>query len=291
MDMVQLTLPSFLLEPIPEFADEFARLAEVGRNALAESRVVFTGLARNCEGPLGNNLHRVEEYGAACGEWRLHIETNDNVDGTVGVLEKFCGRWPLASFRNQTLNRQQFSAEFAGPRTVALAEYRAACQAWATAQRADIVVVMDFDAWCGCPLANFYAGVGQWYESPTMFGMAAVSLLQARVQDKLTWMHYDCWALRLNSYWDDYTSGVGGWKHHWLPAVGSPAVPVCSAFGGLAMYDPCEYAKGIYDGSDCEHVTFHRSIASGRMTMGLCPSLRMLMRWELDDAQHCVDSV
>jgi len=292
MDMGKLSLPAFLLQPIAEFADEFQRLADVGRNVLANSRVAFTGLARNCDAPLSGNLAKIEQYGAACGEWRLHVETNDNVDDTVKVLEEFCGWWPQASFVDQTLGRQHYGAEFAGPRTVALAEYRTACQMWAKAQRADIVVVLDFDAWGGCPLENFYAAVGQYSESAGVFGVAAVSIFQGRMQNVPLWMHYDCWALRLNSYWDDYTAGVGGWKYQWLPPVGSPIVPVCSAFGGMAIYDAYAYGRGIYDGSDCEHVTFHRSIAEHEhRTMGLCPSLRMLMRWELDDAQHRVDSV
>jgi hypothetical protein len=105
-------------------------------------------------------------------------------------------------------------------------------------------------------------------------------------------LHYDCWALRLNSYWDDYTAGVGGWKYGFLPPVGSPPVPVCSAFGGMTIYDPMLFEAGVYDGSDCEHVTFHRSIAArSKLKLYLCPSLRMLMHWNLNDATHSADSV
>ena len=292
MDMGTLTLPQWLIKPIDEFATEFSRLVQVGRKHLAESRVVFTGLARNCAAPLAGNLAKVEEYGECCGEWRCHVETNDNVDTTVAVLEQFAAKWPQASFRDRTLNRQQFGAEFAGPRTQALAEYRTSCQEWAVKQRADIVVVVDFDAWGGCPPENFFAAIGQFYETPDAYGMAAVSLFEADMQGKWQWMHYDCWALRLNSYWDDYTAGVGGWKYGFLPPVGSAPIPVRSAFGGMAIYDPVFFGTGVYDGSDCEHVTFHKSVAArSKLKLYLCPSLRMLMHWNLNDATHSADSV
>ena len=292
MDMGTLTLPEWLLKPVREFESEYRRLVEVGRKYLAESRVVFTGLARNCAPHLAGNLTRLEQYGADCGEWRCHVETNDNVDATPAVLEEFARKWPQASFRDRTLNRQQFGAEFAGPRTQALAEYRTACQEWATAQRPDIVVVLDFDAWGGCPPENFFAAVGNYYETPDAYGMSAVSLFQAELHGAWHWLHYDCWALRLNSYWDDYTAGVGGWKYGVLPPVGSPPGPVGSACGGMTIYDPMFFGAGVYDGSDCEHVTFHRSIADrSKLKLYLCPSLRMLMHWNLNDAKHSADSV
>jgi hypothetical protein len=131
--------------------------------------------------------------------------------------------------------------------------------------------------------------------------MASVSLMQhpaylatgGEIELMPQWLHYDAWALRLNSDWDDYTAGVGGWKQQWLPPVGSPPIPVASAFGGMAIYDTHAYLHGIYDGSDCEHVTFHGSI-TGRLgqRMYLCPSMRTVMRWVEDsDAEHGLDGL
>jgi hypothetical protein len=64
-----------------------------------------------------------------------------------------------------------------------------------------------------------------------------------------------------NHYGDDYSTGSGGWKHQWIPPCGSPPIPVRSAFGGLTIYRTAQYLSGKYDGADCEHVTFHKSIA------------------------------
>jgi hypothetical protein len=132
-------------------------------------------------------------------------------------------------------------------------------------------------------------GIGRLITTPDAVGMASVSLIQHHQmqmgEDKkptlgIGWVHYDAWALRLNSPFDDYTAGLGGWKHMWIPPVGSPPVPVCSAFGGLAIYDTYAYLRGQYDGTDCEHVPFHRTIkerTGGQMYLD--PSMRMIMHW------------
>ena len=187
---------------------------------------------------------------------------------------------PQATFHTQTLNRQQFSSEFAGPRTVALAEYRTACQEWVRQHCADstYTLVIDWDAWGGWSHAGVMHGVGSLATMTDAYGMASVSLME--YGPTKSWLHYDAWALRLNSSWDDYTAGIGGWKHSWVPAVGSPPIPVCSAFGGLAIYDTQAYLAGTYDGSDCEHVGFHRTIAERTgLQMYLDPAMRSVMHW------------
>jgi hypothetical protein len=240
-----------LCQVFPAFEEEHARRVAEGRVRQSLASVAFVGLARNCDGPLYANLHRVVAEGQRFASWKLHIETNDNTDRTEEVLAAFASEFPEASYRTQTLDRQQFAAEFAGPRTVALAEYRTACQEWVRehAANVDYVAVVDFDA-------------GQ----------------QGR-----HWVHYDAWALRLNSYWDDYTAGHGAWKHHWIPAIGSPPVHVCSAFGGLGIYRREAFLRGRYDGADCEHVTFHKSVADATgQHLFVNPGQRMLMHWLLE---------
>ena len=271
-----------------------------GRERLRHSRVAFVGLARNCGGPLESNLIKLGRLAHACGSWALHIESNDCDDNTLDVLHAFTSQHPQATFHYQVLGRRQYGAEFAGPRTIALAEYRDACQRWvrACASDADYVVAIDWDAWGGWWHDGVLNGIGWLIELQGAYGMASVSLLdtpQVSVVDGKPalvpgWSHYDSWALRLNSTWDDYTHGQGGWKHQWIPPVGSPPVRVCSAFGGMAIYRTAAYLKGTYDGTkDCEHVPFHDSVtkATGQ-SMYLCPGMRTVMRWleRPDGGQH-----
>ena len=286
-----MNVPEYLIYPLDHFAADFKRLHDIGESVWRDSEVAFVGLARNCAPWLEQNLARLEQLAAGCRRWRLHIETNDNTDDTDQVLVNFCAAFPQATFTSQRLDRQQFSAEFAGPRTEALAEYRTACQRWVreNASQADLVVVIDWDSWGGWSHAGVMHGVGALQMTPDAYGMAGVALIQHPVmaigedrQPKLVadFVNYDAWAYRLNSYWDDYTAGLGGWKHQHIPPVGSPPLQVCSAFGGMAIYDTHAYLKGVYDGSDCEHVGFHRTIAKRTgQNLYLDPSMRMIMTW------------
>ena len=283
-------IAEYLIYPMERFADSFGERLREGAKLLANVPITFVGLARNCESHLRENLWRLEHITQKSPAWRLHIETNDNTDGTASVLAAFCEKHRQASFREQTLKRRHYTTEFSGPRTIALAEYRTACQRWVGDHAADsaFTVVIDWDAWGGWSFAGFLNGLGWMLEMPGAFGMASVSLLQTWVQSNkgtgIDWMHYDAWALRLNSGWDDYTAGVGGWKHLWVPPIGSDPVKVVSAFGGLCIYRTEAFLQGTYDGTkDCEHVPFHETIAKATgQHLYINPSQRCIMNWVTD---------
>lgn len=292
-----MNLPQHLAYPLPPFSESFQARTMEGMQRLASSRLAIVGLARNCAVRLAENLGRLELLTRHAKGWQLHIETNDNADATVQVLTQYCREHRQATFADQTLGRQQYSSEFAGPRTIALAEYRDACQRWVRdcAAGADYVIVIDWDQWGGWSTQGVLNGLGWLACSDDAYGMASVSLVQmpviapdneGNVKQRAEWLHYDAWALRLNSPWDDYTHGFGGWKHHWLPPIGSPPVSVCSAFGALAVYRADAYLAGSYDGTaDCEHVPFHDSAAKATgQRLYLNPSQRCVMHWMPSDA-------
>lgn len=288
--MSDLKIPDWMLHPLDEFGAEYREDMARGEEILSRSRIAVTGLARDCETPLRDNLNRAAGFFDMAKDWRLHIRENDSLDGTKAVLLDFCGREPeRASFHTADYGRDRLANAFAGPRTVALAEYRQACARWVEEQDADFVVVIDWDAWGGWSLGGALTGFARLESVKDAFGMASVSLLEhpslvmnkdRQVIPQSQWVHYDCWALRLNCYKDDYSVGCGAWKHGWLPFVGSPPVPVCSAFGGFCIYRAEDFLQGTYDGSDCEHVTFHASIAqkTGKR-LYLNPSQRTVMQW------------
>jgi hypothetical protein len=108
-------------------------------------------------------------------------------------------------------------------------------------------------------------------------------------------VHYDAFACR----WNHWRQRDQQWFHHWHPPVGSPPVEVNSAFGQLAIYDGLRFLQGRYDGSDCEHVTFHRSIQAaasqedgdyyhgpGGTRMALNPSMRCVSFWIPDEVKR-----
>lgn len=291
-----MNIPEHLIYPLKDFADSFRQRAEEGQERLRHSKVAVVGLARNCAVRLAENLGRLEHLAEFTREWCLHIESNDCTDATLDVLHDFSKKHAEATFHYQVLGRRHYGAEFAGPRTIALAEYRHACQRWvkSCAADADYVVVVDWDQWGGWSHAGLLNGIGWLVELQGAYGMASVSLMEWQSVVKIgdeppkvqpQWMHYDAWALRgvgqPDCVFDDYTKGMGGWKHQWLPPIGSEPVVVASAFGGLAVYRTEAYLKGSYDGvADCEHVPFHTSVrrATGQR-LYLCPSMRCVMHW------------
>lgn len=286
-------VPAHVVCPVDVFAAEFAERVEAGEKVLAKSRVDFVGLARNCERSLPLNLDHARRTGELAAGFRIHIVENDSEDRTKEILTSFAASEKQATASMKDRGRRMRSTEWAGERTAELAEYREECRRFVESGDSDYTVVVDWDAWGSWTSVGLLNGLAYIDSMPNAYGMASVSLVElpqvhatpdGRLVLQPTWLHYDCWALRLNSYWDDYSTGMGGWKHGWLPPVGSPPVQVCSAFGGVCVYRTQDYLLGRYDGSDCEHVPFHRSIAeaTGRL-LYLNPSQRTVMKWQEPD--------
>jgi hypothetical protein len=281
-------LPVALWDEPPEaFRQQYEEVTERGRRALLESSVAFVGLARNCGPALANNLDRMLAAGDGCKSWSAHIESNDCTDNTLEVLADFCLRNRQATFHYEDYGRGHFPHEFGGRRTIALAEYRDACQRWvrACAGDADYVVVVDWDLWGGWEPRGIANAVGWMQAMPHAYGMASVSLFMHDFGHGPQWGHYDMWAARgigqPGNYWDAYQNGYGTWGFMFLPPIGSDPISVACAFGGMAVYRTEPYLCGTYDGTnDCEHVAAARSIAA-KTGMGLYmnPSQRTLVRW------------
>jgi hypothetical protein len=281
------SIPTSLIEPAGEFVAPYAARVAEGTERLRHSRLAFVGLARNCAEPLAHNLLLAEALGRSCKGWQLHIESNDCDDQTLEVLASFAKEYKQATFHYQILGRQHYPSEFSGRRTIALAEYRDACQKWvrACASDADYIIVVDWDARGGWSEAGLLNGLGWLVELQGAYGMASTSLFQHDFGHGPQWLHYDLWALRgvgqPDCYYDTYRNNIGGWGFQWLPPIGSPPVLVASAFGGMTIYRTDAYLKGTYDGvHDVEHVPFHQSIAKATgQHLYLNPSQRMLMNW------------
>lgn len=282
-----MIIPARLWQPDEPFSYDYAQRVDEGAARLRNSKIAFVGLARNCAVRLAQNLGALETLADGLGSWQLHIEANDCEDQTLDVLAEFSRQHRQATFHYQMLNRGHYPAEFAGRRTIALAEYRDACQRWvrACAGNADYVVVIDWDMWGGWSHHGLLNAIGWLVELPGAYGMTSVSLFQYDWGNGPQWAHYDLWALRgvgqTECYWDTYQNGYGGWGYGWMPPVGSPPVLVSSAFGGMAVYRTDAFLAGTYDGTnDCEHVAFHHSIARATgQHLYLCPAMRTLMSW------------
>lgn len=277
-ESIQRHHPDVLLPPDDEFADRYAELVREGRKIAAGKSVAFVAIVRNAQPWLELNLQRLEETASMFRSWRAYAFENDSTDGTKTVLQDWADGYQRKAVLNH-FDRPHLCGEKSQRRTVALAEYRTACQEWVRREcpGVDYVVVFDSDSWGGWSVDGVAAGVCELERNPGFAGLASVSWCELSTGNggKIA-AQYDAWACRLNHFSDRGAQ----WVHHWLPPTGSPCVPVCSAFGQLAIYRRDAYLAGEYDGSDCEHVPLHRSIkqATGK-TMALCPSMRCVSFW------------
>lgn len=294
-------VPEWMLSPVDEFVEEFEARKMHGQDVLSGSSVAVVGLARNCGERLEANIVRLQaSITGKATDWRVFICENDSTDNTKAVIDKFAVAWPdNVSTIMRDLGRKHRPNEFAGPRTEELAEYRNECLAWVKrrCEGFDYTIVIDWDSWGGWTLSGAMTGFSYLSTEPQAYGSASFSLLEhpftsfdpeeKKMKVQFQWVHYDCWALRLNSYWDDYGRGVGAWKHHWLPPVGSPPIRVCSAFGGFCIYKTEDFLQGNYSGQDCEHVGFHKSVETKTgKALYLNPSQRTIMQWVERNAKH-----
>jgi hypothetical protein len=271
LDDINRHAPDVLLPPDAEFSSAYRAAVQNGRAVASLSTVAFVAICRNAMPWLPNTLRLVEETGALFAEWKAYIYENDSSDATKDALSA----WADGRKRHVSLNtngRPHLNNTTAPVRTHALAEYRAECQKFVRSldEQPDYVIVYDTDPWGGWSIDGIMTSLAHLEADKSFYGMAAYSWCEFQKGQPV---HYDAFAARLN-HWKQRDQL---WFHLWHPAVGSPPVEFKSAFGQLAVYWGEDYLAGRYTGEDCEHVTFHRSIARGRM--GLNPSMRVCSFW------------
>ena len=295
LDDIEAHRPDVLLPPDAEFAEDYRDRVTRGREIAREMSVAMVAICRNAMPFLPLTLRLVEETGAMFREWSCFIYENDSTDETKDVL----GSWQDGQQRFASLNingRPHLNYTTEPVRTHALAEYRTACQRFVQhGPRVDVVIVFDTDAWGGWSVDGVATSLAEMTLDRSWYGLASYSWAEFTVNGKPFPAHYDAFAARLN-HWRQRGQE---WFHHWHPAVGSPPVEFNSAFGQLAVYEGDAFAGGTYDGSDCEHVTFHRSTAEraasregdyyhgpDRTRFGLNPSMRCVSFWVPQGDNH-----
>jgi hypothetical protein len=295
LEEIEAHRPDVLLPPDPEFAEEYADMVRLGREAASQASVAMLAICRNAMPFLPQTLRLVEETGAMFREWSCFIYENDSADATKDVLSA----WQDGQQRHASINingRPHLNATIESVRTHALAEYRTACQQFVrNSEHPDYVIVFDTDAWGGWSVDGVANSVAWMTLDHSWYGLASYSWAEIKQLKSTGPIHYDAFAARLN-HWQRRDQS---WFHLWHPAVGSPPVEFNSAFGQLAVYDGRRFLQGVYDGADCEHVLFHKSIADRVASedgdyyhgpsftrFGLNPSMRCVSFWVPDEVKR-----
>lgn len=268
------------------YEESYEHHVAVGREEARRLRLAVVSICRSAMPYLRNTLPLVEELGGMWRDCQYFVYENDSSDDTAAFLDEYARLRPWMTVQHDTLGREDFRGH-QPERTVRLAEYRSRCQAW-VAERAkafDYVAVLDTDPHGGFSTEGVLNSLGWFCEYLSMStclrapgAMASHSLYAVRADDgdgkkRVGVAAYDAWAARLN-WWEDLR--MHDWFHALLLPVGSPPVPMNSAFGGLCLYRADAYLALKYEGGDCEHVHAHRAMQRAGYQLWLNPGSRYI---------------
>lgn len=292
--------PDVLLPPAPEFAKRYSDRVEFGRRSAKGLKVAFLAICRNAMPWLPMTMSHVEATGSCFGDWQAFIFENDSTDGTKDELSRLCKHFD-GRLRCEMIDNGRPHLNFTkdADRTIALAEYRNRCVAWAREHCSDYdyAIVYDTDPWGGWSVDGVLNTIGYLEDHGNVVdgdqpgrwafaaGMGAYSWCQwgPPVWAQPTVCQYDGWACRWT--WESEHQPWPYnpiWFHLWHPPVGSPPVKMNSCFGQLGVYRMKNYLQGVYRGGDCEHVAHWRSCGGDCY---LNPSQRVVSFWIPNDAE------
>lgn len=267
-----------------EFEESYDRMTAVGKALAARGDAVIVGIARNAMPYLPNTLALCAEAQPQFNACRMYVFENDSTDETPTVLDSFAASHGWFTVEHDTLGGAD-TRGFEPDRTVRLAKCRSRCLEWVRANAADVrwVIVLDLDPHGGFSPDGIFNSIG-WMEHLAAGAMASFSLFAEHAEpgQPPRIAQYDSWAARPN-WWRDRRGEIGfGWFSMLLYPVGSPPVPMNSAFGGLCVYDAkAILAPGVaYAGGDCEHVHLHRTMKDAGHQLYINPGSRYIAYWQ-----------
>lgn len=237
--------------PNPRFAAVYWERVTLGYQRAAMSRVAVCGLARDLGHGVGTITAALEQITAMFGDHLVFLYENDSSDGTAAALATWAMGDARRSCLSETYGRPRWRSVRSGARGDDMARYR---NKYADAVRAinagfDYVIVLDTDL-AGWSLDGIASTIGldHW----DACGSNGLAVHRGAV------VQYDAWA------WRALEQPAPMEAHRVNSQVydrGHPVVPLFSCFGGMAVYTAAAFTAGRYAGGDCEHVSFHASMA------------------------------
>jgi hypothetical protein len=263
-----------------DYFESYKEHVEFGRVEARRQKLAIVSICRNAMPYLRNTLALVDGLAGLWRDCSLYVYENDSTDETAAVLDDFAIRqW--VTVEHDTLGGED-SRGFEPERTVRLAKCRTRCQEWVrrNASDANYVMVLDADPHGGFSvdgvlnsLGWFCEMLGESFHRREPGAMASHSLFVRKEEAGYGVAAYDAWAARLNHFEDRREHQ---WFHLLLPPVGSPPIPMNSAFGGLCLYRREAYLAGVYGGGDCEHVLHHKAMQKAGYQLFLNPGSRYI---------------
>ena len=236
---------------------------------MQKRRVVIAGLARDLERIMPLTIKRIERLGRLFGDYQTVIYENDSADQTLKILKEWERQNHRVTIVSETHNDPTHRPSRNLPRARRMAYYRSQCQEVIMTDYSDFddVILVDTDlegGWSYDGIANTF-GHNEW-DFVGAFGV----IFRRNGLKPNELVHYDAWAYRVDEEFTPLTTAA---VNALMFDRGDDLVPVTSCFGGLGIYRMPAFCKGAYDGTDTEHVAFHRRLRdSGYRNMYLNPS-------------------
>lgn len=287
-DECVLVAPEGLWPVDVEYRELYDSKVARGRDVADRSHAIIVAIARNAMPYLPNTLELLRQAQESFAYCDMFVFENDSTDGTQGCLDAFAKKHDWFEVLHDTWGGLD-SRGFERARTERLAKARNICfdRVKSRGLGTHYTIVVDLDPHRGFSVDGVFNSIG-WMSSPDNLvgrlppgAMASYSLLYRKVDDEGQIAHYDSWAARQN-FWRDRRNEDGGmsWASLLLPPVGSPPIPMNSAFGGLCVYDTDAFLSGGYSGEDCEHVSHHRRMHDAGWQLYLNPGCRYIAHWQ-----------
>ncbi|MEM1182729.1 MAG: hypothetical protein AAGM22_30575 [Acidobacteriota bacterium] len=253
--------PEHWYPPPPDAWVRESKAALEGRQAMAEKRVVFCGLARNVAAELPRVIGHIERAGRLFLDYRVAVFENDSEDGTVDLLRDWARRNHRVAVHTESFGWPKWRQDQSTERMAAMAVARnRVLDAVAELVDVDHVVVLDLDLPKGFSLDGLASTFnrGHW----DVVGSNSLWVPPTGPPPPRPW-YFDTWAYRPREDFGS-TSSPEASEADAPPLVferGEPWVPVVSCFGGLAVYTFEAFTCGArYAGPECEHVAFHHGL-------------------------------
>lgn len=241
---------------------------------MSSKRVVLGGLARDLGGVIETTIARMERLGRLFADYRVVIYENDSRDNTRQRLSDWMRVNSRVLVVTEDLNSPVNQSDRSLARAERMAYYRRQCHREICQRYSDFdnVILIDMDlegGWSYDGVANTF-GKNDW----DFVGSNGV-IYRRRGLELNRLVHFDAWAFRQD---EDFTPMTTAEVNAITYSRGESLVPLTSCFGGLGVYRMPAYAAGEYDnGTDIEHVPFHRSMReSGFGRIFLNPSQMVL---------------
>ena len=232
---------------------------------MGHANVVICGLARNIDHILDVNMLRVEELGMYFNDYQVVVYENDSSYLTPDMLKN----WADINHRVHVITEQCDDPVNPGirclDRATRMAKYRNELRSQVVNKGltvwANYIIVIDLDLLGGWSYDGVASTFGVKDAAWDFVGSNGLLIRDYKGKPDIR-VHFDVWAFRYQGS-DRPQRPEEINPKQWLR--GMDLVPVNSCFGGMGIYRSEAFDRCSYDGSDCEHVPFHRKMREAGM--------------------------